>query len=228
MMAAAHENAAPVAGTRPPSELAPYTNGLVRLGIAAIAIAGAMLATNNWCFVTLPAVVTALIIDYGICTWRRWIALRLVLAAVVGVGIGISLRIGPEWAFRAAFGIEPPAGVRDARIWRHYVGGPGEHVLIIEFTADRNAVKKLSKLYPEPPVNKRIEAWEAGGSTWPGAFDTFVDHDTTALARRSWLKIKPLKEPDVYDFGSVRQVAGYLTLFHEPRTNRCVALHVRF
>jgi hypothetical protein len=204
-----------------------FAHVAIRLLVVGFASAGALLATNNWCFVLVPAVLVALLGDFVACAVRPWVVLRLPVATAIGVAAGLALSVGPDWAFREAFGRAPPAGVRDVRIQRHYVGGPGEHVLIIEFTADPAALGALTARLPEEPEGDRVEKWRATGQGWPAAFDVFAGRQVLPAARSSWLRIRPLENPEVLDFSPVGDASGRLVLFWERSTGRCVALHVR-
>jgi hypothetical protein len=96
------------------------------------------------------------------------------------------------------------------------------------FTADTTALRALTSLRPAMSDSDRVAQWRAAGAGWPEAFDAFAGPGLTRFARSSWLRIRPLEDPEVFDFGGVDELRGRLVLFHEPRTGRCVALHVRF
>ena len=198
----------------------------IRLLSALIAAACALFVTNNWCFVLFPAALAALLVDYIVCAIRPWFILRVPVAAAVGVAAGMLLNVGPDWAFREAFEMAPPDGVRDVRIWRHYLGGPGEHALIIEFTADAAAFQTLVQAHPPLSDSDKARRWQAAGGGWDSIYDVFVGPGPTSFVRSSWQKIQPLKQPEVLDLGGSNR--GTLALFREPNTGRCVALHVRF
>lgn len=198
----------------------------VRLLAVLIAAACAFFVTNNWCFVILPAVLAALVVDCIVCAIRPWFILRVPVAAAVGVAAGMLLSVGPDWAFREAFEMAPPDGVHDVRIWRHYLGGPGEHVLIIEFSADAAAFQALVQAHPPLSDSDKVRRWQAAGGGWAQAFDIFAGPGLTSLANSSWQRIRPLDHPEALDLGESN--SGSLMLLHEPNTGRCVALHVRF
>jgi hypothetical protein len=203
-----------------------YSGVGVRLLAVILAAVGALLASNNWCFVLFPAALAAFVADYVVCAiWPRFV-LRVAVGVIIGVALGLLLSIGPGWAFREAFGVELPPGVRDVRVWRHYLGGPGEHVLIIEFTADPNAVQALTAMRPSAPESDRLKRWRAAGAEWPAAFDIFVGPGPTSIARMSWMRTGPLNNPELFELGPSN--GGSLVLFREPGAGRCVALHVRF
>lgn len=203
-----------------------FASGAVRLLAVLITAACALFATNNWCFVIIPAVLAALVVDYIVCAIRPWFVLRVPAAAAVGVAAGMSLSVGPNWAFREAFEMAPPDGVHDVRVWRHYVGGPGEHVLIIEFTADAGAFQALVQAHPPLSDSDRMKRWQAAGGGWDSVLDAFVRFGQTHFVCSSWQRIQPLEHPEVLDLGGSNR--GTLALFLEPDTGRCVALHVRY
>jgi hypothetical protein len=197
----------------------------VRLLAMVIAAVAALLASNNWCLVLIPAVLAAFVVDLVVNAVRPWFTLRVLVAAGVGVAVGLLLCVGPDWAFHEAFGAAPPGGIRDVRIWRHYIGGPGEHVLIIELTADAAAIQALLQTHPSVADSEKVARWHAAGDTWAQAFDLFVGPGPTSLAHASWQRIRPLEHAAVLDLGEYNN--GQLWLFEEPTTGRCVALHVR-
>ncbi|MGD8451816.1 MAG: hypothetical protein PVJ57_08360 [Phycisphaerae bacterium] len=217
--------AVPSAESAPPSR---WLSAGVRLLAILVAAAAALLSTNNWCFVILPAALAAIVVDYVVSGIRPWSVLRLIVAVAVGLAVGRLLSVGPDWAFQEAFGVDAPAGVRDVHIFRHYVGGPGEHILIIEFTANPDVVKALLSLHPVVTNSETAQSWHAAGGGWPQAFDDFAGPCPMGFARAAWLRIRPLAEPEVFDFGGIEASGGRLVLFHEPHTDRCVALHVRW
>lgn len=198
----------------------------VRLLAILIATACAFFVTNNWCFVLVPAALAALLIDYVVCAIQPWLILRLSVAAAVGVAAGMLFSVGPDWAFREAFELAPPDGVHDVHIWRHYLGGPGEHVLIIEFTADAAAFQALVRAHPPLSDSRQVTLWREGGEGWEQAFDIFTRPAPTDFPRSSWQRIRPVENPEVLDLGESN--SGNLMMLHEPGTGRCVALHVRF
>lgn len=226
MMAEAEERV-PAGAPRPtPQARGHSASAAVRVLGILIAAACALFVSNNWCFVLFPAALAALLSDHAVCAIRPWFVLRVPVAAAVGVAVGMLLGVGPEWAFREALGSAPPNGVRDVRIWRHYLGGPGEHALIIEFTADVAAFQALVQAHPPLPDSHKVTRWREAGGGWGQAFDIFVGSGVTSFARASWQRIRPLERPEALDLGESNR--GSLVLFHEPGTGRCVALHVRF
>jgi hypothetical protein len=191
-----------------------------------VAASAAVVASNNWCFVLFPAALAGFFADYVVCAIRPAFIMRLLAAVLVGSAVGLLLNVGPGWAFREAFEMEPPAGVRDVRVWRHYAGGPGEHVLIIEFTADSAAFETLIRQRTVVPDSVGLERWRAAGGEWAQVLDNLAPFGITSFARSSWGRIRPLERPEAFDLGGSNR--GTLTLFREPDTGRCVALHVRY
>ena len=200
-----------------------------RLALMPLAAIAAVVASNNWCWVLFPAMLAAGVLDIMVCRLTARRMARLAVAVAVGAALGLLLNVGPSWAFRETFGIEPPPGVGDVQLSRHYTGGPGEHALILEFHADPAALQCLIGLRPADPQSPRVAQWRAAGSGWTAAWEAFGGcWNPNPLARRSWLGIRPLENPEVLDFGNVFATGGALVLFHEPAHGRCVALHVRF
>jgi len=203
----------------------PLSDFGIRLLATLVAAAAALFASNNWCLVLFPAALASFLTDYLVCTIRTWFLARVAVAAVVGACVGLLLNVRPGWAFREAFGVDPPSGVQDVRIWRHYLGGPGEQVLIIEFTADAKALEGLLAVCPPLTDGEKAARWQAAGGGWEQAFDVCVPLGLTRFARASWLRIRPLKNTEVFELRLAN--SRRLTLFHEPATGRCVVLHVR-
>ncbi len=152
--------------------------------------------------------------------------MRIVVATFVGIIVGQLLNVSPHWAFEEMLGITCPQGISDAHIRRHYIGGPGEHVLIVEFTGSDEAWQTLLSMQPKEPVADRIDKWQEAGGGWEAAFDVFASTAVVGLAKHSWMRIRPLKNMEVLDFGPQR--SGDLVLLREPATGRGVALHVRY
>lgn len=206
-----------------------------KLVLAVVAMIAAIASTSNWCFVGLAAAVAGPVVDVLVdeigLTSRLGKAasfgIRLAIAAVVGVAVGWLLQATPEWAFREAMGNDPPAGVQVTRVQRHYEGGPGEHTLIVEFTADASVMNSLitDKVVEESAKSERIAAWRAAGGTWEEALRHLGRTDTLPFAWMTWKRIRPLENPQVYDFGIVNH--GYLILLYDTTSERAVVLHRR-
>lgn len=203
-----------------------FVSGVLRLLTGLIAAVCALFVTNNWCFVIFPATLAALVVDYLLCAFKPRFVVRVLTAMVVGVTIGIFFGVGPDWAFREAFEMAPPNGIHDVRIWRHYLGGPGEHLLIIEFMADAAALQALAQAHPPTSDSYYIHRWKAAGGSWAQALDIFGTPVLTSFAYSSWKRIRPLEHPVVLALGATNR--GTLVLFQEQGSSRCVALHVRF
>ncbi len=195
--------------------------------VVSLASVLAVLVTNNWCFIFIPAGIAALLLDFVACGVVGRLIPRLALGAVVGVAVGIAWGVEPDWALQEVFGCEPPARIRNVRIQRHYIGGPGEHVLIIEFVADAAAFQALTSLHTPKDRSGRVERWRAAGGDWSATWEAFAGPCATRFARSSWMKIQPLTGMDVFDYGTLPRSVDSLILFHEPKTGRYVALHVR-
>lgn len=203
-----------------------FASVLARGLLLVIASACAILATNNWCFVLFPAALAALLLDSIVRAIGSWFVVRVTTAAFVGVVVGILLSVGPDWAFREAFGLEPPNGVHDAKIWRHFVGGPGEHTLIIEFTADDAAFQTLVRAHPPQSDSDRVKRWKKSGGAWDSVLDAFAGAGQSSFVHATWRQIRSLNPVEAYDLGESNY--GSLSLFRETGTGRCVAFHVRY
>lgn len=180
-----------------------------------------MIATNNWCFVVVPIAAAVLVADLTVRRFRPSMALRLPVAVAVGVAIGFLLSVDRAVAFRDAFGIDPPRGVRMSHVRRHYLGGPGEEVVIMELTADPPGLAALTSLPTARTQTESLADWRTLGGSWEDAFEVFVGPGATDVAWRSWLRVRPILNPDVYDFGTAGRGCA---LFCDPSTGRCVAL----
>lgn len=213
--------------SRPASRVRQRCVGVaIRLLAILVAASSAIVASNNWCFVLFPAALAGFFADYLVCAIRPAFIIRVPTAVLVGGAVGLLLNVGPVWAFREAFEMDPPAGVRDVRVCRHYAGGPGEHVLIIEFTADSAAFETLLRPRTVLSDSAGLERWRAAGGEWAHVLDSLVPFGITSFARSSWERISPLQRPEAFALGASNR--GALTLFREPDTGRCVALHVRY
>jgi len=224
-MAEVHEAVAVDGGRPGPSVRGCCASAGTRVLVCLIAGTCALFASNNWCFVALVAAFAAFVVDCAVCAIRPRIVLRLPVAAGIGIAVGLLLSIGPAWAFQEAFGTDPPNGVRDVRISRHYSGGPGEHVLIIEFTADASALQALVRGHTVSSDSRRVAAWRDAGGDWEQVTDFFVGPGATSFTRSSWRRIRPFERAEAFELGLVNE--GSLVLFHEAGTGRCVALHER-
>lgn len=199
---------------------------VIRVLAVVVAAAVAVVSSNNWCVILIPAAIVAFFGDLILSARRAPSVLRIAAALVIGVIVGMLFNVGPDWAFEKMLGVKCTQGIDNARIWRHYIGGPGEHVLIVEFTGNDEAWQALLAMQPKEPIADRIEKWRTAGGGWETAFDVFAGGRLTGSAERSWLRISPPKDTEVFDFGLQR--SGDLVLFREPATGRGVALHVRY
>jgi len=102
---------------------------------------------------------------------RSRLVLRCLPLVLIGGAAGYALRVTPGWAFQEAMQIDPPPGVTVTHIARHYEGGPGEHTLIVEFTADVTAMDALLKQAPGLKDGRKLEHWLEGPQTWDAALN---------------------------------------------------------
>ncbi len=219
------------AGSIPPGPSSRRAGPLVRFGLRIstllIACVVALLVSNNWCVILLPVAIVASLVDTLFDHGPPWLLRRTLVAALVGAGMGWLLIVRPAWAFKETFGIDPPPGVSDVHIWRHYVGGPGEHILITEFRATPNALGTLTSL-GGAKITDRVRKWQPLGAGWEAAYDAFHGPAPWDGPRKSWMRISALNDPQVYDFGGYRVESGTLVLLHERGSDRCVSMHVRY
>lgn len=228
--------AAPVEFTRNPRR---HACRLLLL-TAACGVAGQLLFSNDWCLYTAPAALLALFVYAIFVTWlSAWpkldrTAVRLIVAVMIGLSSGAVFRVIPSWAFHEAFGIAQPAGIRDLRLWRHYEGGPGEHSLIFEFTADKEALAGLIARFPhEPDSLVGFVGDEARQSAWRDRHEWIAAYDLYGGAfhpngRRTWERLAPLHEPRLFFRGRRSDTNGtYLLMLWEESTGRVVVLHSR-
>lgn len=216
--------------------------GLVWLA-AVCGVVGQLLFSNDWCLYTVPAALLAAFVFRVVIAFTtlmsrsgqppRW-AFGFVLAVVIGLGCGAVFRVIPSWAFNEAFGIDQPAGICDLHISRHYEGGPGEHSLIFEFTADEDVIRALTASFPRRPDTppgvpnseqldrewRENHSWMAAYELYGGAF-----HPN---GRRTWGRIAPLREPELFYWGMSSQKGVKSTLLLWDRASgRVVVLHTR-
>lgn len=140
----------------------------------------------------------------------------------------------PSWSFSEAFGVDQPSGIRELRIWRHYEGGPGEHSLIFEFTADEDAIRNLTASFPKNERNSQYPA------TWGEVAQKFGTHNAWmsayelyggayhASGRGTWARLKPLDNPEILFVPASQQNKGKSILVLWDRSSgRTVVLHSR-
>lgn len=210
---------------------------------AACGIVGQLLFSNDWCLYAIPAALLAALVFWIVIALisrmtrsgklPQW-QYGLVLAVAIGLCSGAAFRVRPSWAFREVFGVEQPRGIHDLRIWRHYEGGPGEHTLILEFRADEAAVIALTASIPRQPnpppgapdLSKLEQEWYENRS-WIAAYELFggAFHSN---GRKTWERILPLREPQVYyrELSPTTEAKSTLLMW-EPESGRVVVLHSR-
>lgn len=154
--------------------------------------------------------------------------LGLPLATAIGLCCGAVFQIPRDWAFREAFGVDPPAGIRSLRMWRHYEGGPGEHSLIFEFLADEADIRALTAKFGEPSVvaqrmPEKRSAVCGNVEDWMHFFDSYANPSLTN-GRNTWRRITPLCGQEMYYH---REGAESTLLLWERATGWTVALHTR-
>jgi hypothetical protein len=189
-------------------------------------VVSTLLSTSNWSCVVVSAAFLLLLVDVVARAGRLKFMIRVLFAIVAGVILGRLLAVRADWAFNEALGISPPAGVTDVHISRHYTGGPGEHVMIVEFQADAAAMRDLTSRKEQGFDDDRIKRWRESGEDWSDAFSAFVISPLSGSAHLAWERIRPMQNVQFFNLGN--QNSGHVAMFVEPATGRCVMLHVRY
>lgn len=198
--------------------------------------------SGDWSCVLVFVVPAALLVERVIDDQLPWgrvrragarLALRCLPLVLIGGAAGHALRVTPGWAFQEAMQIDPPPGVRVTRIARHYEGGPGEHTLIVEFTADAAAMGALLKQAPGLKDGRKLEHWLEGPQTWDAALNLRPVRSTEyypsrhRFSRWSLSRIAPMTTPYDIWIGSTGSVAKEFVLLWERATGRGVLAHRR-
>src|SRR5262245_55454347 len=86
---------------------------------------------------------------------------RMLVALSTGVIIAFipPIRLTPASAFRRVFGIPPPSGVSNLTADSRYVGGPGDHVILLSFQADQSTIDRLVAEVGMDVDSRYTEVW---------------------------------------------------------------------
>lgn len=185
-----------------------------------------LFSTNNWSCIVVPVALILVLVDLIVRGARLQFRTRILLAVATGAVIGRVLSVGPDWAFNEALRIDTPPGVTDVQISRHYIGGPGEHVMIVEFLANATALINLKSRAGRSTNERNISRWREAGAHWKDALSFFVMSPMNQSAQRQWNRIRPFENVQTIDLGA--QQSGDVVLFVEPETGRCAMVHVRY
>jgi hypothetical protein len=127
---------------------------------------------------------------------------RLLIALTMGVAIAFipPFRLTPSSAFRTVFGMPPPPGVTDLTAESRYAGGPGDHVILLSFQADRATLEQLSPDRFATEDQRYSQIWNVEtGREWS---QFLADRPVQILdhtARGPWIsRIPPMKNPKFY------------------------------
>ncbi|MBL8879837.1 MAG: hypothetical protein JNG88_12020 [Phycisphaerales bacterium] len=128
--------------------------------------------------------------------------IRLLLVCAIGAATGLLLRVSPDWAFREALRTPQPPSARIALISRHYSGGPGEHVMIVEFEADWRDMLEILDSHGGTPLEEQdaalYERVRTDGGDWHKLFEALVPANVSMLARFHWQRIASITRPEIW------------------------------
>jgi len=107
--------------------------------------------SNDWCFAaTTTALFSSLlvfVIDVVLCKVasqsKATDYLRITLGAIVAVVLGFIIQLSDNKAFELVFETSPPDSVYDVHVDRKYMGGPGDHLLLMQFRTDAQTLDRL-------------------------------------------------------------------------------------
>jgi len=94
--------------------------------------------------------------------WKHVHAARVLSVAALPVAFTAGLRVDAGHAFREAFGIAAPAGLRELVVDANLMAPSGDRLVLMRFAADRQTVDKLLGHGRFDPDRQVQEAWGAG------------------------------------------------------------------
>lgn len=189
--------------------------------------------SEDWCFSVVLGCVAALVavslvdilLKRSVSVHSPWhYRLRLGVAVLVGAMIGANIPLSHDWAFQEAFGMPLPNGVRDVRLLRFYEGGPGEHTLLMQFHGDETTIRAITSQRPFLQDCDEIREWGRTGADWSDAFERFSPPGRLPFSRRSWHRIRPVENPQVFWWN--QYVKSTLLLWNSD-SGRAVVLNAR-
>lgn len=151
----------------------------------------------------------------------------IILVGLTALVLGLSLF---SWRhpdgtrqFEFAFGILPPAGVRDIIAYRRCPGGPGDRFVLLRFTANRAAIDETIAFRPLErdlnAVDDRLRTHNDVPRFWRSIFSNYFDYGGT-----EWRIPTELISPEVYEWHGSHSKLTRVKLLWDAHTGKAFAL----
>lgn len=138
---------------------------------------------------------------------RKQQAILLALVAICFAAYAGYLGLGfKTQLFHQAFGMNPPAGVKELQAEGHYAGGPGDQVYFLHFFASRQAIEQIMADKPMTRDLDSVENYMRGERDWNSFWAAHIGQ--WAVFKPAWATVPPMKEPELYHWslGSIQGV----------------------
>ncbi len=146
---------------------------------------------------------------------------RVIAATVIGGAIGNWFRLDADWAFQAAFGMEPPATVRGLTANGMFVGRQSDKYIHLRFNTDHETIERLAgRMWRDTDFEQRL----ADPSRREMAWRHFLIDPSETLDWASGPSSRPAA-PRVYRWASDEDLE-IVTLVWDPATGRALALYI--
>jgi hypothetical protein len=153
---------------------------------------------------------------------------NILLAGLVVLVLGIAVYRWrhPDSAerFEYAFGIAPPPGVVNIEAYRRYLGGPGDRLVLLRFSADRAAIDRIVAVRPLERdlhvVRDRFRPNDDVEALWRSVFGPYADYGGIA-----WEAPSRLVSPEVYEWRGPHPKLTLVKLLWDTHTGRAFALY---
>jgi hypothetical protein len=188
--------------------------------------------SNEWiCSAIAATFITAIALEWtAILTrtypGRSWLVTRrscYVWALLVASGVSQPFRANPSQLFERVFGMRPPEGVKDLEAERHYAGGPGDQIILIQFTADRATIDKLVAARGFKEDKDAIELYSDDernpARLWDRLFTGVI-----LLSGPKWKHAPMISEPFVYKWDDVPDDAHRITMLWDAKSGRAYVM----
>lgn len=146
-----------------------------------VSVGVVLLPANNSSMAAAEAAILTVIavafIDWSIFHPKRFAVQRLIVACLIGGGIGYYFQLTEAIAFQRAFGATQPSALGDIRIDGHYVGRLGDLTILMQFRADEKSLNKLLSYRSFKRDSDKEEWWgEEPATVWRQLFGGFVGY----------------------------------------------------
>lgn len=164
---------------------------LIVLTGAFAAITMVLLPANNTFVATIEAAFLASMavafVDWAVFQHSRLFPPRLIVACLLGGGIGYYFQLTPSVAFQRAFGCAPPDNAKNVRICGHYVGTFGDLFILIQFTASEADLADVLSHHPFVRDDEMEARWRNQAerpAVWRQLFDGWAQ-----FGGKPWRKV---------------------------------------